>query len=304
LVWLMSALLRSKISFRWWKRLHLLPYFVMPLIFVHSFGLANILQGGLRYYWYLLVVIALALSIYRLLTAAGLLKFYYQVVGVTDVTPNVKRFILAPLGGKVMSPQPGQFLYIQTKRFGETHPFTISHLDNQTGELSITAKSAGYFTQQLHKLKAGDRVFITGPYGVFTREAYTTKRQIALVAGGIGITPFLQIIERLHGGWDQQITLFYGNRTIGDIAFGDYLNDLVQEYPEQLKLVNVLSGEPDYEGETGFVSLELIQRYLTEQTNSYEYFVCGPQVMMDKVSSALLAAGVPKAQVHMEKFSL
>lgn len=305
LVWLFSALLRHRLSFRWWKRIHLVPYFAIPLVFIHSFNLANALQGNLRYYWYLLVVLSICLSLYRLFTAAGFFKSYYQVVGVIDVSLNVRRFVLASFDpAKKVVPQPGQFIYLQSRRFGETHPFTISHYDSETGQLSITTKAAGLFTQELYKLQAGDKVFLTGPYGVFTREAYTTSRPIVVIAGGIGITPFLQMIEKLKQDWYQQITLFYGNRTTNDIAYGDYLAEVQKAYPEQLKLVNVLSNQPDYDGERGFIGVELIEKYLISGLTNYEYFVCGPPIMMDNVTTALINADVPKSHVHTEKFSL
>jgi NAD(P)H-flavin reductase len=70
------------------------------------------------------------------------------------------------------------------------------------------------------------------------------------------------------------------------------------------KLVNVLSGEPTYSGEKGYITTELIQKYVDGDLSNYEFFVCGPPVMMDKIMPALDAAGIPEPQLHKEKFSL
>ena len=70
-----------------------------------------------------------------------------------------------------------------------------------------------------------------------------------------------------------------------------------------LRIVHVLSNQPDWPGEKGYVDLELLRKYLDGYENA-QFFVCGPPVMMTKVIRALKQAGVPKARIHYERFAL
>ena len=80
----------------------------------------------------------------------------------------------------------------------------------------------------LKACKVGDWARIDAPYGKLTFEGEYPK--IALLSGGIGITPFMSIIKNATDKkLESQITLFYGNRTEKDIVFKRELEELAQK---------------------------------------------------------------------------
>ena len=60
-------------------------------------------------------------------------------------------------------PTPGQFVMVWN--FKDEKPMSISYIDVVKGELGITVKKVGEFTEDLHALKEGDKLGLRGPYG-------------------------------------------------------------------------------------------------------------------------------------------
>ncbi len=306
--WLTSVWLRNRLGFRAWKRLHFVNYVVLPLVLLHSLNVGSSLEEGpLRAYWYVLAAIALALLVVRASYHAGVGQARCKVTEVVAVTHDTTRITFQPVS-RALRPAPGQFIYVQTRRFGESHPFTVSHFDPQLGSAAITAKRLGPFTRELARLRPGDTVFLDGPYGVFTREAHTTAKPIVLVAGGIGITPFLSLLAswpRARGN-GRHLTLFYGNKTLADIAYKQELERLAVAIPGG-RIVHVLSQATAHSNggvEHGFVDFNLLRRYLGESLARCEYFVCGPPPMMNGITRLLEQHGTPGDAVHTERFAV
>src|SRR5205814_10104992 len=92
--------------------------------------------------------------------------------------------------------------------------------------LRITVKSLGDDTRRMQRLRPGVRVFAEGPYGNFTAER-RTQRRVALIAGGIGITPLRALVETLPCA-PGDITLLYRAAANGDVAFGKELTAIAE----------------------------------------------------------------------------
>ena len=308
-VWLSSVVVRSRLTYRWWKRLHLANYAAVPLVLAHSANITSAPpEGWARAYWVTVSAVFMALVAGRALRGLGIGQRRCTVTRIEHVTRDTRSIVLAPR--RPIEPLPGQFVYIQWPRLGESHPFTVSHFDHVSGELTITPKALGPFSRRLHGIAPGAQVFIDGPYGVFTREAWSTGRPIVLVAGGIGITPFLRLLETppARNGKPVPVTLLYGNKTHADIAFREDLSRLAAQN-RSLKIVNVLSDEPPdetlYPGcQRGRIDAHVFERHLAASLGDYEYFVCGPPPMMNAVVRTLVSLGVPLERVHTERFSM
>jgi len=70
-----------------------------------------------------------------------------------------------------------------------------------------------------------------------------------------------------------------------------------------LKVIHVMSGQDDWQGEKGYVDAEKVKKYVTDLENS-QFFVCGPPVMMSKVVKMLKGLGIPGSRIHSERFAL
>lgn len=305
--WGVSYLIRSKLSWRWWKRLHLLNYLILPLVYFHSYRIGILLgEPLLEFYLKFLAILSALAFIYRLGKQLGFLKYKYVVKEVKQITHDVVQIVASPQKNAFINPRPGQFLEFQINKFGETHPFTISFYNEENHDISISPKSSGKFSAALTNLKPGDVVYLDGPYGVFTKQAYKDENQnIVLIAGGIGITPFLRFFEHFKNNafkYDE-VVLVYGNKTPDDIAYKEMIDELLKF--GNFKVVNILSVDTkgDQSFEKGYITFEIIKKYLDRPHSNYKFFVCGPPIMMDKVIPDLKTNGIESKKIYSEKFS-
>lgn len=300
--WIASAFLRKRLSFRVWKRFHLLNYLILSFALVHSLYLKPLATNYmiLHYYLWLIAGIFVLSVLVRLLAQFGLLKFPTQLVSKENITHDIVELRFAA-SEDLLNSQPGQFMYVQIHPLGESHPFTIVKVDKVTQTVSISPKILGPFSKKLNMLPAGARVFLDGPYGVFTHEAGTTDTTV-FIAGGIGITPFMRQIRTL-APQGTKLVLFYGCKTVDDLAFGEELMDLEEKYPN-FRLVPVCSNEPDFPGEKGFINYDLMNKHMSQEMASSNFFICGPAGMMKMIKQDLVSHGVSAKQIFTEEFSL
>jgi 3-phenylpropionate/trans-cinnamate dioxygenase ferredoxin reductase subunit len=181
----------------------------------------------------------------------------------------------------------------------QQHPFSVSS-SAEDPEIKLTAKALGDFTSAWKNLEPGCRAFLEGPYGSFTLK----DKPCFLIMGGIGITPAISILETLKDKKDfRKCTLIYGNENWEKIPFREKLENLQSMI--NLKVIHVLEKpHASWEGEKGLISKELIGKYLPDEVNSYDYFICGPEVMMDVAELALRNKGIDWRNIYTERFEM
>ena len=163
-------------------------------------------------------------------------------------------------------------------------------------------QEAGDFTSRIKHLAARPAGLPGGPVGTFDLDQHLGEGYV-FIAGGSGAVPVLSIQhDGRPAGWPP-VYFFYGNPTWDDVAFREELADLEQRL--HLQVVHVFSdAQPDdWQGETGFVTAELMARYLPDERADREYFVCGPLPMIEAVEAARRAR-VPGRHVHTENYQM
>ena len=99
--------------------------------------------------------------------------------------------------------KPGQYVKLLAPEISSiSHPFTINRVPGNLRELRIIFRAAGPFTQELaHRLTSGSKlppIRIDCFYGNANRTSQLLKHEVAvLVAGGIGITPYLSLLQEV-----------------------------------------------------------------------------------------------------------
>ncbi len=197
----------------------------------------------------------------------------------------------------------GQYMFITLKSGGkklEKH-FTISSSPTESDYIELTKKLTGHeFANALAALKVGDKVTINGPVGDFTFKGKYDK--IAMLSGGIGITPLRSIIRYAT---DKQLKtdmiLLYSNRSEDDIAFKDELDEM-QRKNMNLKVVHTITrpGEK-WKGPTGRIDKEMIQREIPDYMERI-FYISGPQKMVDSMAAVLKDMRIPNKQIKQEYF--
>jgi predicted ferric reductase len=206
----------------------------------------------------------------------------------------------------------GQWASIRVLRedgWSEPHPFTISCAPEDE-ILRFTIKKAGVFTSSIPELKPGTPVRVEGPFGVFCRDI-EKRQEIAMIAGGVGITPFLSVLRYFSNiRAKNRVTLFWTNKTIEDVFATDELKGMTRDL--NLKIIHTISREKDVEKYfqaeypnvlymPGYATREVLQKHLDFTRTSF--YVCGPPRMQESILKELEACGVDPKSVERENFS-
>jgi predicted ferric reductase len=149
----------------------------------------------------------------------------------------------------------------------------------------------------------GTRAYLDGPHGVFSPDRFEGPGFV-LIGGGVGITPLISVIRTMADRDDPRpCILFYANRDWESVTFREELDELAKRM--RLTVVHALERPHDgYQGETGYLTLEVLRRHLPRRFERMQYFVCGPGPMMDAVERALEALGVPAERINTERFDM
>lgn len=232
---------------------------------------------------------------------------------VEEFSSDVKRYTLSANKAKGTEKlayfSAGQYLSI-TLSIGEailTRPYSISSspTDALNGFYQITVKRVanGLATNYiLDNWKVGDEVNASAPLGEFTYEPLRDAQNVIGLAGGSGITPFLSLARAIECGDEDSIslTLLYGSRTKSDILFKDEF-DKIANSSDRFNVVYVLSDEKDSDYESGFLTADLIKRYVPFD-KPYSIFMCGPQGMYEFADSQIEQLGIRRKFVRRELF--
>jgi len=196
--------------------------------------------------------------------------------------------------------RPGQFVMIRTSDAASTspllrRPFSIFEiLRDGSGApigVSIFNKRAGVGTSILARVEKGTRLSTLGPLGR-PFEAVDPPAEGWMVAGGVGLAPFVTLAEALVAR-GTPATLFYGARRAEEL----YCADLF----EALGVRVVLATEDGSRGVRGRITVPL-EAALRERPlgNPVKLYVCGPTPMM-RACAALAAAHGRACDVSLEQ---
>lgn len=293
-----SVFFRAKLVPQTWFGIHVTSYLAVSLVFVHSLPIGmTVGETNLRPIWWVLGGLVAVILIFRASFRLGAFTSKHKVSEVKKVGPEITKISMKP-ARRPIDPKLGQFVYIRRGLWGPSRPFTVSHYDESTGDLSVTIKALGPTTKWFQSMMPDESVYVDGPYGVFGREALQSAKSVVLIAGGIGITPFMRLIHAFNKSFQDEIILFYGNKTTEEIVYKKELEQI-----QGLRIVHVISNEPGYPGETGFITTDLMKSHLSKSLTDYEFLICGPPIMTQKLEAGLRDNGVPDGQIHHEMFS-
>lgn len=301
-VQLVTTVYWTGLDYERWRIIHRIGYIVVALGFVHSFLLGTDISlppGNLLSVWWLfLAAVVVGSVLYRYGYRPLRKKQRFRVVNVQEEATGVYTVELVPVDDG-MQHEPGQFAFVTFESDhlpAEEHHFTISSAPDRDG-FTYTIKESGDFTADIDQLTEGDTAIVEGPYGGFTLDE--EDGPITLIAGGIGITPFMSMIRHMDRAKGRETRLIYGNRTVEDIVFQEELERL-EERNDWLTVTHVLSEEAVDGFEHGRIGRDVLE---STDTGS-QYYICGPPAMMDAVENTLRELGVPSSRIRTERFSL
>lgn len=208
---------------------------------------------------------------------------------------------------------PGQHLTVRTTIDG--HEVRRSYsicAGTHEGRLRIAVKRnpGGVFSIWANEaLRPGQMLDVLPPLGHFhvALDAANRKHYVAFAAGS-GITPLLSITATtLASEPHSRFTLIYGNHASATVMFREELAALKDIYLERFNLVHVLSREAQdielFHGRIDREKASMLLRHWVRAGDIDTAFVCGPEGMMQAVTEALTASGVPASRIRIERFA-
>lgn len=298
---------RKHLKFETWYYVHILTYLAIVLAFWHQFanGADLVANEAFRYYWVGVYLFTLFNIVVWRFTIPLARSFYhgFTVEKVVSETPSATSLYITGKNLASFTAKGGQFVLIRVLAKGlwwQEHPFSLS-MKPGTQHFRMTIRQLGDFTNQIPNLVPGTRVLVSGPYGAFTHELQITPK-VVYIAGGIGITPIRALLEERAQWHDKgDAILLYGNRSEQETALWKEVTELAKK--GNVRVVNILSDQPSYKGEKGYIDKEKITR-LVPDIAARDVFVCGPPLMVNSILPTLKKLNIPSAQLHFERFSL
>ena len=181
----------------------------------------------------------------------------------------------------------------------------------KSDELRISVKEVknGLFSKFAnHNLKVGDLLDVAFPEGKFTFEPkLDNQKNYAGFVAGSGITPVLSILKDvLENEPNSSFVLVYGNKTVTETIFHTQLHELQQQYVGRLFIHYVYSQE-NIEGEQfGRIEKATVNYVLNNKHKEKtfdKFYLCGPEEMINLVSSVLKEHNVAEKNIKFELFS-
>jgi predicted ferric reductase len=297
----MSALiiitLYLSLPYHLWKSSHPWIGFTMISGAFHTFLVYSDVSRFLPLRIYILSVcgMGIIMFLYKRFFYALVNTYRYNVASVNRIGDFVE-ISLVPTG-KPMSFRAGQFAYIRFGKIGDRqeHPFSITSGPDEE-LLRFSVKITGDHTLALKDITPGTAVFVTGPHGDFSEKFFLDQPTI-LIAGGIGISPFLSMIKSvINENHTSVIYLYYCVRTFADALYHDELQNLSMRY----KLFKYI---PYISKENGRLTADGVIRAV-DVISSCNIFLCGPPAMMNGLRSDFMKKGVKQYRIFLEDFSL
>ncbi len=222
----------------------------------------------------------------------------------------------------------GQYLTLKFDINGESHRRAYSMSSAPDDEdITVTVKRVKDGTVSTYindNVQPGSIIEVMPPQGRFFSPLKEENRKTYYLFGaGSGITPLMSIIKAVLEKEPQStVFLFYGNRSEESIIFKEKLSDLEKKYAGQLVVEHILS-KPKKEKSSGFGSIfkkatyswkgligridkKATKRFIAQnppRSEDVEYFICGPNDMIETVEETLLYQNVDKKHIHTERFT-
>jgi predicted ferric reductase len=298
---------RKKFSYEGWHLVHLLSYLAVAVAIPHQLSNGQILTGGSvqRAYWIALYVVAFGgILVFRFAEPlVSSLRHSLRVSMVEEIAPGVVSIYLTGRNLHELGSTGGQFFvwrFWTARTWWHAHPISLSAAPTSRSA-RITIRDLGAGSARISSVPIGTRVWLEGPYGLFS-DAGRTAPKLAILAAGIGITPARALLESSR--------LSPGEATIALRATDDdqtYLWDEVRDIAARKRAaLYALVGPrgrrnanwlPETDRNRG-VTLRSIFPDLLDS----DLYICGPSAWLDSVEADARAAGLPAHQLHSERF--
>lgn len=298
---------RRRLPQELWHGVHLTTYAAMVLSIPHQFSMDDLFTHGFaRWYWIgMYAVTAFCLLCFRVLyPLTTSLEHQLVVSGVQRLSPDSVAITMTGKHLDQLDAEAGQFFhwrFMTPKLWWHQHPFSLSAAPDGRS-LRVTVRALGKGTAQITRtVKPGDKVWVEGPYGLFST-ATRTRDALVLVGAGAGIGPVVSLLEEADTIPGRALVVLRAS-TPADLLHYDEVHALCARRGIQLVTLvghrgpgsRWLPASSIGSGDGLLAWAPWLQRA--------DVFVCGPAAWTDEVVAEARAEGLADEQLHFERFS-
>jgi Na+-transporting NADH:ubiquinone oxidoreductase subunit F len=164
----------------------------------------------------------------------------------------------------------------------------------------------GVMSSFIFDLKAGDKVWVSGPHGEFF--AKDTDAEMVFIGGGAGMAPMrAHIFDQLRRlDSKRKISYWYGARSKREMFYTEDFDTLAAEHDNFTWHVALSDPLPEdrWDGYTGFIHEVIYEHYLENHPSpeDCEFYMCGPPMMTKAVLQMLYDLGVESDNILLDDF--
>jgi ring-1,2-phenylacetyl-CoA epoxidase subunit PaaE len=203
----------------------------------------------------------------------------------------------------------GQYLSLETKINGEEVRRSYSISSEEGKELGIVVKAIpnGKFSNYANSnLTEGDSIDVHPAEGKFVMPEQVDGKTFCAFAAGSGITPIMSMIQTvLSQSETAKFVLVYGNKSPEQTIFLQELLSLQKDYPERFFIEFIYSETQEDNARFGRIDKGTVNYVIKNKYKGFdisEYYLCGPEPMIDMVQNSLGEAGIDEEKIKFELF--
>ena len=299
-----------RLEYEWWRLVHgALAAFVVFVGVTHTLQVGHyVSEPWIQGFFVLVLGGALGLLLNaRLIRPWRMRRRPWRLTAVREERGDAWTLALEPQGHAGMRFRAGQFAWLtlnDTPFTLQQHPYSFSSSsDDAPDRVEFTVKVEGDFSASVRDAKPGRLAFLEGPFGHFLPSP-DPRVGCVMIVGGVGVTPCMSMLRTFADREDgRNLNMIYANVALADVIFFEEL----QRVQERLhfRVTHVLEEPPEgWEGEEGLITRDLLERHLPTDWDAYEYFICGPEAMMNIAETSLLELGIRQRQILSERFNM
>ncbi|CAL8262435.1 unnamed protein product [Merluccius merluccius] len=240
------------------------------------------------------------------------IKYPLRLIAKEEISHDTKKFRFGlPSPDHVLGLPIGQHVYLSVYMFSSlvVRAYTPVSSDEHKGYVDLVVKvyhknthpsfpEGGKMSQYLDKMALGDAIDFRGPNGLLvyngkgkffirpdkkSEPKMKTFKHIAMIAGGTGITPMLQLIRSITADPADSTTcsIIFANQTEKDILLREELEEVKSHHPDKLQLWFTLDKPSEgWSYSSGFVTSDMIKEHLPPASSDVLVVLCGPPPMI------------------------
>lgn len=231
-------------------------------------------------------------------TSSTYLPEMARLTQVKQATALEKLFTIELPDGRNLGHDPGQFVMLSVLGIGEAPISITSSPSRSNGSFELCVRRVGDVTNALHKMQAGERVGIRGPFGHGFPIEKMRGKDVIFAPGGLGLAPLRSLINQVldERGSFERVIVLYGARRPEELLFRDELDEWVARDDVECH-ITVDRGDETWDGNVGVITT-LFGPIAVDPRNTVAV-TCGPPIMYRFVLMELLGKGIPETQIYL-----